>query len=106
MLGRPYLPPPRKRRPTPKAVDGVPSHSSARSSKRSARDSRNRPQFQGENADLADLQGKIESYLKSEEFTIQTSPPGPAGTVIQAKKGGFLSAAIAADRALNNPDLR
>jgi hypothetical protein len=57
-------------------------------------------QFQGKSTDLADLQGKIESYLKSEGFTTQTSPPGPDGTLIQAKKGGFLSEVIAADRAL------
>jgi hypothetical protein len=57
-------------------------------------------QFQGKGTDLNDLQGKIESYLKSEGFTVQTSPPGPDGTVIQAKKGGFLSEVIAADRAL------
>lgn len=57
-------------------------------------------QFQGKGTDLNDLQGKIESYLKSEGFTVQTSAPSPHGTVIQAKKGGFLSAVIAADRAL------
>jgi hypothetical protein len=57
-------------------------------------------QFQGKGTDLADLQGKIEGYLKSEGFTTQTSPPGPDGTLIQAKKGGFLSEVIAADRAL------
>jgi hypothetical protein len=57
-------------------------------------------QFQGKSTDLSALQGKIESYLKSEGFTVQTSQPGPQGTVIQAKKGGFLSEVIAADRAL------
>src|ERR1700730_15130827 len=57
-------------------------------------------QFQGKGTNLNQLQGKIESYLKSEGFTVQTSPPSPHGTVIQAKKGGFLSAVIAADRAL------
>ena len=57
-------------------------------------------QFQGKGTDLNDLQGKIEGYLKSEGFTVQTSAPSPHGTVIQAKKGGFLSAVIAADRAL------
>jgi hypothetical protein len=57
-------------------------------------------QFQGKSTDLNELQGKIESYLQSEGFTVQTSPPSPHGMVIQAKKGGFLSAAIAADRAL------
>jgi hypothetical protein len=57
-------------------------------------------QFQGKSTDLSELQGKIESYLQSEGFTVQTSQPGPQGTVIQAKKGGFLSEVIAADRAL------
>jgi hypothetical protein len=56
--------------------------------------------FQGKGTDLAGLQGKIESYLEGEGFTVQTSAPGEQGTVIQAKKGGFLSGVIAADRAL------
>ena len=56
--------------------------------------------FQGKGTDLSVLQGKIASYLQSEGFTVQTSPPSPHGTVIQAKKGGFLSEIIAADRAL------
>ena len=62
-------------------------------------------QFQGKGTDLNDLQGKIESYLQSEGFTVQTSPPSAQGTVIQAKKGGFLSEVIAADRALDDPHL-
>ncbi|HUY70726.1 MAG TPA: hypothetical protein VMV08_00655 [Gaiellaceae bacterium] len=57
-------------------------------------------QFQSKGTDLNELQGKIESYLRSEGFTVQTSPPSPHGVVIQAKKGGFLSEFIAADRAL------
>jgi hypothetical protein len=57
-------------------------------------------QFQGKGTDLDELQGKIQSYLQSEGFTVQTSPPSSHGTVIQAKKGGFLSEVIAADRAL------
>ena len=56
--------------------------------------------YQGKGTDLSGLQGKIESYLKSEGFTVQTSAPSDQGTVIQAKKGGFLSGVIAADRAL------
>ena len=56
--------------------------------------------FEGKGTDLTVLQGKIEGYLQSEGFTVQTSAPSPHGTVIQAKKGGFLSAVIAADRAL------
>jgi len=57
--------------------------------------------FQNKGTDLSDLQGKIEGYLRSEGFTAQTSPASPHGTVIQAKKGGFLSGIIAADRALS-----
>ena len=56
--------------------------------------------FQGKGTDLSVLHPKIASYLQSEGFTVQTSPPSPHGTVIQAKKGGFLSEIIAADRAL------
>jgi len=57
-------------------------------------------QFQGKGTDLGALQGKIESYLQSEHFTVQTSAPSEQGVVIQAKKGGFLDKVIAADRAL------
>jgi hypothetical protein len=57
-------------------------------------------QFQGKSTDLNELEGKITRDLQSEGFTVQTSPPSPHGTVIQAKKGGFLSEVIAADRAL------
>ena len=57
--------------------------------------------FQGKSTDLSDLQAKTESYLRSEGFTVQTSPASAHGTVIQAKKGGFLSGIIAADRALS-----
>lgn len=56
--------------------------------------------FQGKHTDLAQLQGEIENYLKSEGFTVQTSPGSPHGYVIQAKKGGFLAGLIDADRAL------
>lgn len=56
--------------------------------------------YQGKGTDLNGLQGKIESYLKDEGFTVQTSAPSDQGTVVQAKKGGFLSGVIAADRAL------
>jgi hypothetical protein len=56
--------------------------------------------FQGKGTDLSGLQGQIESYLQGEGFTVQTSAPSDQGTVIQAKKGGFLSGVIAADRAL------
>jgi hypothetical protein len=57
-------------------------------------------QYQGKSTDLNQLQAKIESYLKDEGFTVQTSGPSDHGAVIQAKKGGFLSGVIAADRAL------
>jgi len=57
--------------------------------------------FQGKGTDLSALQVKIVSYLQSEGFSVQTSAPSPHGTVIQAKKGGFLSGVIAADRALS-----
>jgi hypothetical protein len=56
--------------------------------------------FQGKGTDLSELQGKIESYLQGEGFTVQTSAPSEQGTVIQAKKGGWLGGVIAADRAL------
>ena len=56
--------------------------------------------FQGKGTDLAKLGQQIESYLQSEGFTVQSSPEGPHGQVVQAKKGGFLSGLIAADRAL------
>jgi hypothetical protein len=57
--------------------------------------------FQGKGTDLGQLQSKIVSYLESEKFTVQTSPESANGTVIQAKKGGFLDKAIDADRALS-----
>ena len=57
-------------------------------------------QFQGKSASLEQLPGQIASYLESEGFTVQQSPSSSHGTVIQAKKGGFLSGLIAADRAL------
>lgn len=57
--------------------------------------------FQDKHVDLAALQSKTEDYLKADGFTVQTSPSSDHGTVIQAKKGGFLSKVIAADRALS-----
>ncbi len=56
--------------------------------------------YENKNTDLAALKSKVEDYLKSDGFEIQSSPPSDHGTVIQAKKGGFLSAVIAADRAM------
>jgi hypothetical protein len=57
--------------------------------------------FQGRGTDLTALQEKIKSYLESERFTVQASAASSQGTVLQAKKGGFLEGAIAADRALS-----
>ena len=56
--------------------------------------------YQNKNTDLAGLKTKIEEYLKSEKFKIQSSVPSQHGTVIQANKGGWLSSIISADRAL------
>lgn len=56
--------------------------------------------FQGKGTDLGGLAQKIEDYLKSDGFTVQTSSPGSQGTVLQAKKGGFLRGVVDADRAL------
>jgi hypothetical protein len=56
--------------------------------------------FEGKGTDLGSLQGHIEEYLKNDGFTVQTSAPSDQGTVIQAKKGGFLREVVAADRAL------
>lgn len=56
--------------------------------------------FKGKSVDQAALQSKIEDYLKSDGFTVQTSAPSDHGTVLQAKKGKFLSHVIDADRAL------
>ena len=57
--------------------------------------------FQGKGTDFSALQSHIEEYLKTDGFTTQTSAPGAQGVVIQAKKGGFLSGVIAADRAMS-----
>ncbi|NNM96235.1 MAG: hypothetical protein HKL89_01315 [Candidatus Dormibacteraeota bacterium] len=56
--------------------------------------------FQGKHSDLGQLQGQIEEYLKGDGFKVQTSAPSVHGTLIQAKKGGFLQGIIDADRAL------
>lgn len=58
-------------------------------------------QFQGKGTDLEQLPGQIVSYLQSEGFTVQQSPTSSHGTIIQAKKGGFLSEFIDANRALS-----
>jgi hypothetical protein len=56
--------------------------------------------FQGKAADLHALQEGIESYLKAEGFSVQSSAPSNQGTVLQARKGGFLRGVVDADRAL------
>ena len=56
--------------------------------------------FSGKGTDLAALQSHIEDYLKKEGFTVQTSPSSEQGSVVQAKKGGFLRGIVDADRAL------
>jgi hypothetical protein len=55
--------------------------------------------YQGKKTDLDALKGKIEEYLKSEGFKVQSSIPSPHGTVLQAQKGGFLRSVVTADRA-------
>lgn len=56
--------------------------------------------YEGKNVDLDALKNKIVEYLQQEGFEVQTSPASPHGTVVQAKKGNWLSAIIASDRAL------
>ncbi|HVB50623.1 MAG TPA: hypothetical protein VND89_02620 [Acidimicrobiales bacterium] len=56
--------------------------------------------FEGKGTELSALQSHVEEYLKTDGFTVQTSAPSDEGTVIQAKKGGFLREIVAADRAL------
>jgi hypothetical protein len=57
--------------------------------------------FQNNHVDLAGLESKIEDYLKSDGFTVQKSAGSDHGTVLQAKKGGFLAAVVDANRALS-----
>jgi hypothetical protein len=57
--------------------------------------------FQGKGTDLAGLQQKITSYLEADGFTVQASTQSTQGTVLQAKKGGFLRGVVDADRALS-----
>lgn len=57
--------------------------------------------FQSKGTDLGELEARIESYLKSEGFSTQTSSPSTQGLVLQAKKGGFLRGVVDADRALS-----
>ena len=57
--------------------------------------------FQGKSTDLGALQQKVEDYLKSDGFSVQSSPSSSQGTVLQARKGGFLRGVVDADRALS-----
>jgi hypothetical protein len=57
-------------------------------------------QFTGKQVDLGGLQSKVEDYLRSDGFKVQTALPSDHGRVIQAVKGGFLAGFIDADRAL------
>ena len=56
--------------------------------------------FKDKNADFSSLSSKISDYLKSDGFTVQSSPTSNQGTVLQAKKGKFLAGMIDADRAM------
>jgi len=56
--------------------------------------------FTGKGTELSALESHIEEYLKNDGFTVQTSAPSGEGTVLQAKKGGFLRGIVDADRAL------
>ncbi len=57
--------------------------------------------FENKGSDLGALQKKIEDYLTSDGFTVQASAASTQGTVIQAKKGGFLRGVDDADRAMS-----
>jgi hypothetical protein len=57
--------------------------------------------FENKGSDLGALQKKIEDYLTSDGFTVQASAASTQGTVIQAKKGGFLRGVVDADRAMS-----
>ena len=56
--------------------------------------------YQGKGTDLNHLADQIQQYLKGNGFKVQRSPDSGHGVVLQAKKGGFLAAVIAADRGL------
>jgi len=45
--------------------------------------------FEGKGTNLTELESHLTQYLKADGFTVQTSPPGDQGTVIQATKGAF-----------------
>ncbi|WP_298342767.1 hypothetical protein [Ferrimicrobium sp.] len=56
--------------------------------------------FKGKQVDLDTFANKIEEYLKSDGFTVESAGDADKGYVVQAKKGGFLSEVISAQRAL------
>ncbi len=55
--------------------------------------------FQGKGTDLGNLQAHIEKYFTDDGFKVQSSAASDQGTVIQAKKEGFLREVVDADRA-------
>jgi hypothetical protein len=55
--------------------------------------------FEGKGTNLTSLELHLTQYLKDDGFTVQSAPPSDQGTVIQARKGGFLRDVVAADRA-------
>ena len=57
--------------------------------------------FDGKATDLTALQHNISSYLEADGFSVQISQPSTQGTLLQAKKGGFLRGVVDADRALS-----
>ncbi|MGH9044315.1 MAG: hypothetical protein ACRDVP_05680 [Acidimicrobiales bacterium] len=57
--------------------------------------------FQAKGCDLSGLEQKIEDYLKSDGFKVQSSNPSNQGVVLQARKGGFLRGIVDADRAMS-----
>jgi len=56
--------------------------------------------YQGKSTDLRALATQIDSHLRSNGFSTQSSAQSGQGQVIQAKKGGFLRGVVDADRAL------
>jgi hypothetical protein len=57
--------------------------------------------FQNKHTDLDALRDRIQSHLKHQGFQVQSSSPSPHGTLLQARKGGYMAEVITADRALN-----
>lgn len=55
--------------------------------------------FEGKGTDLSALEAHIVKYLTDDGFKVQSSVASDQGTVIQAKKDGFLRTVVDADRA-------